>query len=281
MSDAGIAELLLQLASPAAGGAWREFLAQRSALIMRVVRRYEADQGRATQCFIHVCEGLSDHGFRRLRSFRADGTARFETWLKVVVANLCIDWRRQQQGRLRPLLAVARLPDLEQRVYRSLYVQGMARSECLHSLQARYPDLTTERLAEVNARLFKLLTRQKRWGFVARRSTTVSLDDCASPDSDEPGLQVMASGPGPDVLAELDQDQRRIRAALSRLSPQQRLLLRLRFEQDLTLTEIARQLALPDPFHARRKVDSALAALAEQIEAAALLPHANPGDLSV
>jgi len=281
MIDTDIAELLRQLSSPTPGTAWSAFLERHSPLIMQVVHRYETDQGRATDCFIHACGALSDHGFRRLRSFRPDGTARFDTWLKAVVANLCVDWRRKQHGRFRLAPAIARLPELEQRVYRCLYVRGMARAECLHTLQANYANLTEAKLAEINARLFELLTRQQRWQLRSRRSATVSLDDGTNPESDEPTLQIEASGPGPDALAEMDQDRRRTRAALQRLDPQQRLLLRLRFEQDLTLAAIARQLGLPDPFHARRHVDAALAALAKQLEVSDPLPDANPGDLSV
>jgi RNA polymerase sigma factor (sigma-70 family) len=281
MTDQGIAELLQRLSSPAAGAAWSAFLDQYSTLIMQVVHRYESDPGRATDCFIDACAALSDHGFRRLRAFRADGSARFDTWLKAVVANLCIDWRRQQRGRFRPSRAIAGLPEVEQRIFHCLYVRGMARAECLHALQAQYPDLTEDRLAQVNARLFELLTGQQRWQLNARRSPPLSLDRAAGPDPDERELQIEAPGPGPESLAEFDQDRARVRAALRRLEPHQRLLLRLRFEQDLTLAAIARQLGLPDPFHARRQVDAALAALAAQLEPAEPLPHANPGDLSV
>ena len=56
-----------------------------------------------------------------------------------VTANLCIDWRRKRRGRFRPIRAVAQLPELEQLVYRYMYVRGMRRAECLRALEARFP----------------------------------------------------------------------------------------------------------------------------------------------
>ena len=48
---------------------------------------------------------------------------------------------------------------------------------------------------------------------------------------------------------------------MARLEPRQRLLLQLRYQQDLTLTEVAQLIGLSDPFKAKRQIDAALAAL--------------------
>ena len=44
----------------------------------------------------------------------------------------------------------------------------------------------------------------------------------------------------PEELAQTEQDRLMVAAAMARLPPKQRLLLRLRYEQNLTLAEIAR-----------------------------------------
>lgn len=49
--------------------------------------------------------------------------------------------------------------------------------------------------------------------------------------------------------------------ALSALSARDRLLLRLRFEDDMTAQEIARLLQLPSPFHVYRRLNVVLASL--------------------
>jgi RNA polymerase sigma factor (sigma-70 family) len=161
---------------------------------------------------------------------------------------------------------VARLPELDQLVYRYIYVRGMPRDECLYVLQAKYPELTDQQLAEINARLFSLLTPRQRWQLSARRSSQVSLDDSPDADADEAALQVEAPDPGPEELSQADQERRRLEAAMAQLPARQRLLLRLRYEQNLTLEEVARLTRLPDPFRAHRQIQAALAALAEIIK---------------
>ena len=78
--------------------------------------------------------------------------------------------------------------------------------------------------------------------------------------------QTVTMGAG-DALALQAQQQSRLQAALLRLPSQQRLLLRLRFEQDLTLAEVARLTRQPDPFRINRQIQAALAALAGLMEA--------------
>lgn len=280
MEDPGVAELLRRLSSERPGAAWSEFLERYSPLVMHVIRRHETAYGPVMDCFVYVCGALCDDGFRRLRSFRTDGTARFETWLKVVTGNLCVDWRRRQRGRLRPLRAVARLPELDQLVYRCIYVRGMPRAECLHVLRARYPDLTERALSEINARLHTLLQPRQRWQLSLRPSMPVPVDDDMD-DEDDGALHLAAPGPGPDGDAEQDQQQRLVRDALDRLPHTQRLLLRMRYEQNLTLEQIARLTGQPDPFRVRRQLQAALAALREQLAPEVALATAKPRDASV
>jgi RNA polymerase sigma factor (sigma-70 family) len=261
MTERPIRDLLERLSSEKVNAAWNEFLEQFSPLMMHVVRRFESDHGRAMDCFIYVCEALSDNGFQRLRRYRPDGPARFRTWLTAVVSNLCIDWRRREHGRFRPIQPVSGLPEFDQLVFNYIYVRGMPRDECLHALRTRFPEVTEQQLSETNARLFALLTPRQRWQLSARTGETIPLN-VASPSGDlESALQ--AEEPGPDELAQAEQERRKLAAALAQLPPQQRLLLRLRYEQNLTLEVVARLMRLPDPFRANRQIQVALAALAE------------------
>jgi len=54
---------------------------------------------------------------------------------------------------------------------------------------------------------------------------------------------------------------RALLAALNTLTPRDQLLLKLRFEDDLDMPEVARVLALPSRFHAYRRLNGALAQL--------------------
>ena len=263
MSDETVTALLERLSSGRVDAAWSEFLARYSPLIMHVIRRHDVHDDRATECFMHVCGALSDGGFRRLHGFRPDGPARFKTWLMAVVSNLCVDWRRHEQGRVRPLRCVARLSELDQQVYRCIYVRGMSRAQCVETLARRFPELTLATVSEVNARLFALLTPQQRWQLSARTPASKPVVLGTAPEDDDPAWQVATAGPGPDELAAELQEQRRLQDALAKLPADQRLLLRLRYEQNLTLAEVARLTGQPDPFRANRRIQAALDRLAD------------------
>ena len=265
MSDEGVKELLERLSPGRVDSAWSEFLARYSPLILHVIRRHDAGDGPATECFNHVCAALSDNGFRRLRSFRPDGPACFKTWLMAVVSNLCVDWHRQQQGRIRPTPCVLHLPELDQQVYQCIYVRRMSRAQCLQELMPRFPELTDATVSEINARLFALLTPQQRWRLSVRTRALQHANRRSSTEADDLTERVMEPGPGPDDLTAELQEQRQLRDALARLPAEQRLLLRLRYEQSLTLAEVARLTNQPDPFRANRQIQSALKALAERM----------------
>ena len=271
MIDEPIGGLLTRLSAERADSAWAEFLERFSPLIMHVVRRYETDPGRATDCFIHVCGELSNNGFRRLLRFRPDGTARFQTWLSAVVSNLCVDWRRQAARTLPP--------DSVGCTASRTRSTGLSLHLCARHATGGVPACPQGKISgpdgatswrKINGRLFALLTPQaalaaEHAGRPSRyRSTTRPLRIATAA-----AFQLEEPGPGPDELAQTDQERSMLEAAMARLLPQQRLLLRLRYQQDLTLEEIARLTGLPDPFRANRQIQAALEALAEIVKAQA------------
>jgi RNA polymerase sigma factor (sigma-70 family) len=257
-----VGRLLDQLSSGRADLAWTDFLKLHSSLIMQVAREFAVGAEQANDCFLFACERLSDDGFRRLRSFRRHGPARFRTWLATVVANLCIDWRRKLHGRVRPIAAVTALPPLDQKVYRYIYLRGMTRAECQRALVREFPEVTLEQIADANARLFKRLSSRQRWQLSHRFRGSVSLEVAMSPDDESALFQPEDSAPGPERLTEQWASQEAVNDALQRLAPRQRLLLRLRYQQDLTLEEVARLVGLPDPYRANREIQAAVAELA-------------------
>ena len=258
MTVTRIEGILRCLTSEKADSGWLEFLVCYSAMLRNVVRQYESDEGRVQDCFEFVCAKLSDNEFRRLIAFKPDGPAKFRTWLTAVAANLCIDWRRSVYGRFYAPNGIHDLPPLDQFVFDCFYRQGITRQECLHVLKTRFPKITNRQLGEANARIHAALTSRQRWQLGARKKETVSIDD--------PRVRVAAEDKGPEVLAQSEQDRQRLQNAMARLEPQQQLLLQLRFQQDLTLEEVARLTGLGDPFRARRKIDAALATLGKAMK---------------
>jgi len=258
MTGARIDSILLRLASDQADSGWNDFLERYSTLLLDIVHRYEHEKDRAQECFEYVCAKLSDNDFHRLTCFRPDGPAKFRTWLTAVVGNLCIDWRRSVYGRYRTPHNVRELPELDQRVFDCLYRHGMTRQECLHFLEARFPKLTEQMISEIHAGIHAVLTSRQRWQLSTRKTETVSID--------HPTMIFSATDKGPESLTETDQEQQRLMKAMARLEPRQRLFLQLRFQQDLTLEEVARLTRLSDSFQARREIDAALAVLAKAMK---------------
>jgi RNA polymerase sigma factor (sigma-70 family) len=82
-------------------------------------------------------------------------------------------------------------------------------------------------------------------------------------DAAEHQLAQLAAGPELDPTDEIEDRDRRavLRRAIGQLPPGDRLMLRLRFEQDLTAREMATVLGLPSPFHVYRRLDAIYLAL--------------------
>jgi RNA polymerase sigma factor (sigma-70 family) len=245
------------LAGPDAGAAWKAFIDQWSGRLMAIARRHAVTDEDAQDCFLHLCEGLCSDGFARLRTYDPDQGVPFGGWLAVVANRLAVDWQRRQYGRMRMPSAVLALDSFHQRVYELVYRQGLDRSACLEALRITYPRLDEARISGALARLHNALSSRQRWrlSFTNRppEQRTVSR---------EAGHVMLAGAPIGEYLPEIktEQSQRAsaLRAALKQLSAEDRLLLRLRFEQHLSLEQTARIAGLPNLHQARRRIERAL-----------------------
>lgn len=87
----------------------------------------------------------------------------------------------------------------------------------------------------------------------ARRATRRRLVDLTSHTPELADLPDTAA-PDPALALEAMLDAGALRAAVARLEADDQLLLRLRFEQDLSARDIAAVLGLPSPFHVYRRI---------------------------
>lgn len=239
--------------------AWSELLVVYSPLILQVVRLFERDADNVQDCFLFVCERLRRDDLRRIRRFREDGAASFPTWLRAVVRRLCLDWRRHRYGRFRLPRAIARLPELEQEVFRCLHVRHLSENETLHCLMALWPGLTRQQLADAAARVGRSLPQQQRWLLLVHRPRLQSISkasDGTDPADGEAGLVDPAADPEHEAA---DREQvASLRAAIDRLEPRARLLVRLRYVEELPLEEIARLAGLSGASQVERLLQRAL-----------------------
>jgi RNA polymerase sigma factor (sigma-70 family) len=263
MQDWPDEELLRQLGGAAAGEAWAAFLQKFTPLIIRVARQYQHDEQSLHDCYLFVCEKLFDDGFRRLRAWRQKDNVRFASWLRAVVANLCVDWHRSENGRSRPFRTIAELPELERAVYMHRFEFGAGFKECFEAVSVNYPQVTELEVAAIIRQLNRLLTPQQHWAIVTRRRSVVSIDDRAVRREVESGG---GESETPEAHVTHDQEQRRLHRAMLQLPPQQRLLLRLRYRQGLTLKDVARLTGFDDPFKARYQIQLALDRLRDLLQ---------------
>jgi DNA-directed RNA polymerase specialized sigma24 family protein len=226
MSNSLISVLLANLSGVQSGKAWQQFLDGWASQLMKIARYNAHVEDQAQDCFLHICEKLSEHGFRRLLQFEESRGVPFESWLSAVANNLCHDWRRQQFGRFKVPTAIREMDDLDQHVYHLKFEKRLEIQACLELAKARYPALTREALSASLARIHQALSARQRWRLsflnrpVGRR--TVSLDT-GSGTAQLTGRNV----PNPEATTNVALQHQALTTALGLLSTEQRLILHL------------------------------------------------------
>jgi RNA polymerase sigma factor (sigma-70 family) len=254
MDQRQIHDLLRGLHSRRPQEAWDQFLQEYSRPILQVIHFHERDPDHVSDCFVFVCEQLTRSRFRRLRQFRLDGPATFSTWLRAVVHHLYFDWRRREFGRNRVFQSVNKLSGFDQAVFQLVYENGSSPEASLLHLIPLFPGTTKERFIQSLERIQQVLTPRQRW-LLSVRSESTSAEMNGQDERLVPLVeQLPDSLPDPEVLAAQQEEQNSLLRALSFLTERDRLLIRLRFEQELTLEQIAQLMRLGDPQSADRYV---------------------------
>lgn len=248
MGNRGVASLLEELRSATSrDSAWMEFLETYSAVLYQIARACTSDNDSAADCYLHICERLARNGCQRLLKFNPAGAASFTTWLRVVARNLCFDWHRSQRGRPRPFKSLQHLSALELEIYNSRFVRGSSQQETLHRLEARFPGTDLAELSEIEERLQASLNSRQHWILANRKQADYGSSIAIAGEEEDSGI-VEVADPTPNQEVRLADEERRSRLlrSLELLSAAERLLLQLRFEQELSLEEIARLCGFQD-----------------------------------
>jgi RNA polymerase sigma factor (sigma-70 family) len=250
-ADPFIASMLSALSSTERQSAWCAFLDRYSGLIYHVVRSFDRDPDRSGNCFLFVCEQLSASDFRRLRKFDQCGRATFSTWLCAVVRNLCIDWHRKENGRHRAFSSVARRDVTDQLLFEVVFRRGFSAVEAREELSRRGVELSFAAVEERIQDLRRRLSSRQLW---LLSSGNTMLD---SIDGEEGGTYVVEPvdpAPDPEALVVLQETHQHVSAALASLTDSDRLLVRLRYQEGLTLQQVARLVGLKDAQTADRRI---------------------------
>lgn len=260
-----ICDILRALSSDSPAQGWAAFLDGYSSVILQVVGLFESNPDAVADGFLFVCEQLSNHSFHRLKQFRPEGTASFATWLRLVVRRLCIDWHRKEFGRSRIFESIARLSDVDQAVFRTVYEYGIRPDGALPALHGRFPELTQAELQRSCERIQRSLSSRQLWLIATRKPKLSSLDWILGDDRESLQDQIRDPAPDPETAALSKQQHASLYRALATLTAAERLLIRLRYEQELTLEQVARTAGLPDPQTADRRLKQILAGLRRAI----------------
>lgn len=207
--------------------AWDRFLDRYRRLILATIRRYAADYDDVMGVFAHACEALHADDLARLRKYAdlAPPRPRCSTWLVAVIRNLTIDWFRHRDGRRRLSAIADRLPSLERRIFEYVFHEGRSHTETFELLCSRDAAHLTYREFLRALRSTYAAVRDGRRGELMRELAP-RLPEPAPPALDDPAVSA---------------DRReRIAAAMTTLSPEDRLTVQLYVVDGLPAAEVAR-----------------------------------------
>jgi RNA polymerase sigma factor (sigma-70 family) len=184
---------------------------------------------------------------------RFEGRSSLPTYVAVVIQRLFLDYRNRQWGRWRPSAAVKRLGPTAIVLERLISRDGWTLEQAAEVLRTNYGIALDERLRAVCVDVVKRMPRR----FV---------------EEDEAG-EIPMPGPLPDanvVRAEQGFLAKRVQATLDRarrsLGPEEQLILKMRFEDAVSVADIARALHLNQK-RLYRTIERLLARIGEALEA--------------
>ncbi len=216
-----------------AEGAYRDLLDLYSPVLLRMIRRLFRDRDEVMEVYTAVCERLQAQDYAALRRFRAGSPIR--PWLSVIVGNAAHDRKRRTRTGVIPETFYNRLTPFEKSVYRLHFYHRLANTDIAEVLASREAGITADDVQQALDRIHDLLGDERRWRLmeqIALQRRTTSVDAMI-----EMGLDPLAD----DYEEGRERQDRRaaLAAALESMTPEDQLLLHLRFEQNLSAPQIA------------------------------------------
>ena len=234
----------------------KEFLVENLPLVRQITAAICRRRGMAPDDIEDfICEvqlRLVSDNYAVIRSFR--GWSSFATYLAAVVTRQLLDYRNRNWGKWHPSAEAERLGELALAVERALYRVHLTVDEALADLCVSYPDLTRNTLEDLRAKLPRRVRRK-----------TVELDEAAAVASS-------AADVDPAQAESATQISSVVTSFLDRLPKDDQLILKLRFDSDMTVVEISRALHIEQPILYRR-LYKLFHALRAELERAGVSAH--------
>ncbi len=256
---------------------YKKKLLQQYDLIDRMVKKRFTDAGTADEAFLFVMERLERDNWRRVRDYK--GTATFTTYITKVVSNLLYDFSDHKFGKFRPPEWIKKMGALWEEIHRRLCRERMSKDDVVYSLtigsvEDRDPGVVTEAIDVI-------LSRIPDCGKYAKVKLLVTDPDHMKETVSD---QQSAANPGTDITnstaqfislqealfafltqagekgAVLPGEDKQFGEALKnfrshlKLSAEQRLLLKMIYQDGLNITAAGKRLHLSkDQVHKKHK----------------------------
>ena len=246
---------------PAGGGEApeEEFLAQQG-LIRRVIsftcRRRHLRAEEAEEFASTVLVKLVEDDYAIFRKFQ--GQSSLPTYLTTVIQRLCLDFLRANRGRPRASAEARRLGAVAIQLERLLYWDGFGFVEACRILRENHGvDASWQELEEMAGRLPSRAIGRHHEGGERTEQLVGAVERPDEALSDRERAEEEERG-----VAALEE-------ALATLDAEDRLILKMRFEDGFTIADVARALGLPQkPLY--RRVNGLLRKLRKELEARGL-----------
>jgi len=171
---------------------------------------------------------LIENDYARLRAYK--GRSSFETYLSITIQHLARDLRDKALGSWEPSAEARRIGPRAVRL-ETLWVRDrLTLDECERTLKPVFPDLTRQEIEEIAVRL-PVRTRRRQEG-----DDGLERQPAATPTPDQRMEDLEGFAALREVLAALREER-------AKLPAEDRLLVRLRIDSGLKVSEIARQCA--------------------------------------
>lgn len=200
---------------------------------------------------------MVENDYDVIRKFR--GEAAIVTYLAVVLSMLMREYYVKHRGRWRPSADARRHGDVAIRLETLVYRQGYKLNEAAELMRSSGATTLSDR--DLSALLLKLPRR------VPMRPEDAGEEPLLAISGDD---RADAGVVGEARVIERRQMEAALKAAIDRLDPEDRLIIRMRFWEGMSVADIARALGIPQkPLY--RRVERLMLDLRRSLEAAGVL----------
>jgi RNA polymerase sigma factor (sigma-70 family) len=242
LSDGELRTLLIQDTDRG----WRAFVDQYTPAMLALIERAGIhDKDEAMELYVLACEKLAEDDCGRIRRFDPSKGA-IAAWLSVLVRNVMVDWVRARAGRRRLFKSVQELPRFEQRIFELFYWERAMPGEIVDRLTgSEFGTPTLSTVLEGLERVQQVLTERQRaelLAMTARTAAPVSLD--APTDDEDHAIDPVDPAADVERAAVVKEQEDVISRALRALPAEDAAIVRLKYEEGLSLKQIREALHL-------------------------------------